>query len=424
VTHHAEPRHRTRVSTSLQESNYALVQADSVFVGILDAAAIFLPVFLVRLGASGEQVGLLTALPALTAFVLAIPMGRWLQRRRNIVPWYSRLRLVGWLSYAAMALATVLAPADLAVPAMLAVWAAASLPLTAGQIAFPIVMDGVSGPQGRYDLLGRRWAIMGVVTALTVVAAGQALGLLAFPSNFEWLMVGFSLSGLVSFAISRRIVIPDQVPLPGAPTVSLSVRLRTFVSLVAAESPFLSYELRAFVYTAGVGLTMPLLPLFYVQELHAPDAWIGIIGAGQSAGAVGGYLLARRTSQRLGGAAVLLPSLLLAALVPAGMAVLNTLPPVAAFAVVGGAATAGAYLALFDELMQRVPRRHGVTFSAVDQSAKNFALIVSPVAGGLLAVTLGVRAGLEVAALVALCGFALFALHWRADQRRTAAVVR
>jgi hypothetical protein len=423
VTYRLGSRRGVAVPTSLQAGNYALVQADSIFVGIVSAAGTFLPVFLVRLGASGEQVGLLTALPALTVFVLAIPLGRWLQRRRNIVPWYSRLRLVGSLSYAAMALAAVLAPADLAVPAMLVVWAAASLPSTAGLVAFPIVMDGAAGPQGRYDLLGRRWAIMGLVTALTVVAAGQALGALAFPGNFEWLLVGFSFAGVASFAMSRRIIIPDQVPLPHAATTSVSVRLRAFVSLVAAESPFLGYELRAFVYTAGVGLTLPLLPLFYVREVHAPDAWIGIIGAGQSAGAVGGYLLARRISQRLGGAAVLLPSLLVAALVPAGMALLNTLPPVAALTVVGGAATAGASLALFDELMKRVPRRYGVTFSAVDQSAQNLALIVAPVAGGLLAVTIGVRAGLAVAAVVALGGFALFALHWRAEQRRTATAV-
>jgi hypothetical protein len=32
-----------------------------------------------RLGATGNDAGLLTALPALAAFPLAIPLGRWLQ---------------------------------------------------------------------------------------------------------------------------------------------------------------------------------------------------------------------------------------------------------------------------------------------------------------------------------------------------------
>ena len=398
--------------------NYTLVQVDSVFVGLVSVAGTFLPVFLVRMGATGTEIGLLTSIPALTAFVLAIPLGRWLQGRRNIVPWYSRLRLVAWSSYGVIAIAVVLLPATLAVPASLVVWAAASLPSTAGLVAFPIVMDGAAGPHGRFDLLGRRWATAGVATTVAVVVAGQALGLVAFPANFELLLIGCSLAGVGSFLISRRFVIPDQVPLPGEPATTLRSRLRGFLDPIRTHPTFLGFELRAFVYTAGVGLATPLLPLLYVNEIHAPDGWIGIIGAAQSVGGVGGYLVARRISRRRSGAAVLLPSLLVAALVPAVMAPLGWLPAVAVVALVGGLATAGAQLALFNELMKRVPRTRGVTFSSVDQTLQNMALIVAPSAGGVLAVTIGVRYGLVVAAVVAVCGFVLFALDWRAEGRR------
>jgi MFS family permease len=398
-------------------ANYTLVQADSVFVGLVSVAGTFVPVFLVRLGASGTEIGLLTSVPALTAFLLAIPFGRWLQGRRNIVPWYSRLRLVGWLSYALMAVTAALLPAELAVPAILIVWAAASLPSTAGLVAFPIVMDGAAGPHGRFDLLGRRWAIAGVATTVGVVVAGQALGLVAFPANFQLLLVGCSLAGVGSFLLSRRIVIPDQVRPPGEAPTAIRARLRTVTDPIRGHETFLGYELRAFVYTAGVGVAMPLLPLLYVNEVHAPDGWIGIIGAAQAVGGVAGYLLARRASRRRGGTAVLLPSLLGAALVPAAMAMVGSLPVLAGLALVGGLATAGAQLALFNELMKRVPREHGVTFSSVDQSLQNLALIVAPTVGGLLAVTIGVRYGLVVAALVALVGFALFAREWRLGRR-------
>ena len=203
----------------LQVRNWAVVQADSVFVGIVTAAGTFLPVFLVRLGGSGTAVALLTAVPALTAFALAIPFGRWLQTRRNIVPWYSRLRLAAWSSYAIMALVAARLPAGSAVPVMLVVWALASLPSTAGLVAFPIVMDGAAGPNGRFDLLGRRWAIAGVSTAVAVALGGQLLNLLAFPTNFEVLFVGITLAGVGSFLLSRRIVLEDQprAAPPGAP---------------------------------------------------------------------------------------------------------------------------------------------------------------------------------------------------------------
>jgi predicted MFS family arabinose efflux permease len=171
------------------------------------------------------------------------------------------------------------------------------------------------------------------------------------------------------------------------------------------------------VFTAALGFAAPLLPLFYVRELGAPDAWIGVIGAAQSAGGVCGYLIARRISHRRSGFAVLLPSMLVASLAPAAMAALHSLPLVAGVALVAGIAIAGTQLALFDELMKRVPRAHGVTFSSVDQSLQNLALIVAPSLGGVLAVTIGVRAGLVAAALVALGGFALFALDWRSARR-------
>src|SRR5206468_11071644 len=105
--------------TSTQARNWALVQVDSVFIGIVTASGTFLPVFLLRLGASANDVGLLTALPALTAFALAIPLGRWLQGRRNIVPWYSRMRLLAWLSYALIAGVAALLPREQAIPLIL-----------------------------------------------------------------------------------------------------------------------------------------------------------------------------------------------------------------------------------------------------------------------------------------------------------------
>jgi predicted MFS family arabinose efflux permease len=401
--------------------NYTLVQLDSVFVGLVSVAGTFLPVFLVRLGASGTEIGLLTSVPALTAFLLAIPFGRWLQGRRNLVRWYSRLRLVAWLSYGAMAVVAAVFPRDLAVPVMLVVWAAASLPSTAGLVAFPIVMDGAAGPHGRFDLLGRRWAIAGVATTVGVVVAGQALGLVGFPVNFQLLLVGCSIAGVGSFLVSRRIVIPDQARPSGERPTAARDRLRTFVGLIRGHETFLGFELRTFVYTAGVGLALPLLPLLYVNEVHAPDGWIGIIGAAQSVGGVGGYLVARHASRRRGGTAVLLPSLLVAALVPAVVSLAGWLPLLAGLALVGGLATAAAQLALFNELMKRVPPEHGVTFSSVHQSLQNLALIVAPSVGGVLAITIGVRPGLVVAALVALAGFALFARDWRAGRRVTAA---
>jgi MFS family permease len=244
------------------------------------------------------------------------------------------------------------------------------------------------------------------------VVAGQALTILRFPTNFEWLFVAISLAGVGSYVITRQIVLPDQEtgPRPSAP--SALARIRVPVQIVRANPSFVRFELRSFVYTASTGFAMPLLPLFYVHEMHAPNGWIGIIGASQSAGAVIGYLLVRRLSRRRSGAGILLPALLATAAVPATLSVLSWLPAVAAAGFVGGLAAAGAQLALFDELMRRIPRQHGVTFSSVDQSIQNFALIAAPFLSGLLEAVIGIRIGLLAAGAIGLGAFALFADDW------------
>src|SRR5688572_2087989 len=140
-----------------QKQNFRNVQIDAVGVSISNVAAPFLPVFLTRLGATNFQVGLLTSMPGVTGLVLAIIAGRFLQSRRDIVPWYSLARLFVISCYALTGLFTFILSREYAVIATLAVWAFATLPQTVLAVAFSVVMNAVAGPEGRYALLSRRW---------------------------------------------------------------------------------------------------------------------------------------------------------------------------------------------------------------------------------------------------------------------------
>ena len=92
----------------IQKRNFRNVQIDGVGVSISSVSAPFLPVFLTRLGASNFQVGLLTSMPGVTGLILALIVGRFLQTRRNIVPWYSLSRLLVILCYALTGILTLL----------------------------------------------------------------------------------------------------------------------------------------------------------------------------------------------------------------------------------------------------------------------------------------------------------------------------
>src|ERR1044071_8455239 len=97
----------TEAEVEVQKRNFRYVQIDAIGVSISNVAAPFLPVFLTRLGASNFQVGLLSSMPGMTGLVLAIVVGRFLQTRRNVVPWYSLSRLMVILCYALTGILTL-----------------------------------------------------------------------------------------------------------------------------------------------------------------------------------------------------------------------------------------------------------------------------------------------------------------------------
>jgi len=222
-----------------------------------------------------------------------------------------------------------------------------------------------------------------------------------------------TLAGAGSFLQSHRIVIADQAPRPSGTVEPLRQRVTGLWSLVLANRSFVRYELRSLAYTVAVGLSLPILPLFYVHELSAPDAWIGAIGAAQSAGGVLGYVAARQLARRRGPTMTLLPSMLVMAAAPAILSTTGWLPAAAIIAFVVGLASAGVQLAMFDQLMRRVPIDQGVTFSSVDQSVQNFALVLAPNIGGVIALALGARTALLAVALMGAIAFALFAWNAR-----------
>jgi len=197
------------VPASVNKKNFVNVQIDAIGIGLASAAAPFLPVFLTRLGASNLQVSLLTTMPAITGFLLSILIGRFLQTRRKIVPWFSAARLMVILSYAFTGIITFILPQDQAIFGILAIWAIATLPQTIVAIAFSVVMNAVAGPASRYELMTRRWSILGFTTSLTVIIAGQILDNLGFPINDQLIFTGLSVGGLISFYFSSHIDLPD-----------------------------------------------------------------------------------------------------------------------------------------------------------------------------------------------------------------------
>ena len=395
-------------SSAVRRHNYVAIQLESAAMGVANAAGIYLPVFLVRSGATNFEISLLTAIPALAGFLLSIPLGTYIQGRRNVVPWYARSRALAQLVYAATAVAVFFVPPEDAVVIVLVLWAFMTIPSTIGMVAFYAVMDGAAGPRGRYDLLSMRWSVMGLTTAITVAITGVLLDLVTFPLNYQIVFVVFSVAGVIASSFASRIRLPDHPPVVHQPGASLGTRLRGFVSLLEGHRAFLGFVMRHFVFTFGLRLATPLFPLWYVREANASDAWVGIIGMASSLTLLFGYNFWRRQSRRRSTRSLVIATTVGAALYPILLALTTELVAIVAITAYGAAVYAGIDLVLFDLLMRTITPRYSVTLTSVETSIQNLASIIAPLLGGLIADRAGIDVGLYVAGAGALAGALMF----------------
>ena len=392
----------------IQKRNFRYVQVDGIGVSIANVAAPFLPVFLARLGASNFQVGLLTSMPGVTGLILAILVGRFLQTRKNIVPWYSLSRLLVISCYALTGLLTFALSKEYAVIATLAIWAFATLPQTALAVAFSVLMNAVAGPEGRYALLSRRWAIFGLTTVVMTFFVTRTIDLAKFPYNYSLMFLGLSLGGLISFYFSRKIAVQDQTPLALAPASSVFDTARNYFSLIRGAPAFTSFATKKFVYYSAIMLGQPIMPLFFVREVKATDSQIGTITMAMNIVMLAGYFIWPWSSRKYGGRFVLLATTLGMVLYPALTAATPQVPLIIVYAGIAGLFQAGLDLVFFDELMKTVPQEYSATFVSLVHSMQYLSAIVAPLVGTWLADYIGLGGALWVSAGLRLFGFLLF----------------
>jgi len=395
---------------TVQRDNFYYVQIDAIGIGLANAASPFLPVFLTRLGASNFEVGLLTAMPAATGLILAIVVGNFLQKQRNIVPWFSAARLLVVSAYAATGLAPFLVPQEALVTTILLIWAVATIPQTAVAVGFSVVMNAVAGPSYRYELMSRRWSVLGFTTAVTVALAGQVLDRIGFPLNYQVVFVCLSIGGLVSYFFSSRLVIPDTPQHVSPPGRSLGQRSRDYIRLIRDHPDFINFSIKRFVFLTGQTLAIPLFPLYFVREVNANDAAIGFINTAQTAVLLIGYFLWTRQTRLRGSRFVLLTTTLGLSLYPALVALTQHVGIIIFLAGLAGIVQAGIDLVFFDELMKTVPVEYSATFVSLAQSMQYTSSVFSPILGTILATQIGLSGALLVSAGIRLAGFLLFAL--------------
>lgn len=391
--------------------NITIVLIEAVFLGILFASDAFLPVFLTRLGASAFQVSLISSMPAVAGLVFSIPMGNFLQNRRRMVSWYSMPRMATAAAYTLTGVVPFLFIAQgTAVIAILGVWAVATIPQVILMITFSVVMNAVAGPERRYDMMAKRWAIVGLTSAVSMAGMGWMLEQIVFPLNYQILFISLAvLGGVFAYYFGNRINLPENTrPRPSQRTPLLQT-LKEYTVLLKKNPSFSKFMRNRFVFMLGMMTANPLFAVYYVRQAHATDSWIGIISTVQMSVMVVGYFFwMRQARKKISNRSILLWTTLGLGLYPALIA---TTQSVQVIALITGAAyffQAGLDLVFFDELMSFVPIEESIQYVSLAQSIQYIATIAGPLLGSFLAGQIGLVGALLVGAVIRGLGFLLF----------------
>jgi hypothetical protein len=397
---------------TVEQRNMRYALRDGFGVGLATGVSTFLSVFLIRLGASAFQVGLLTSMPALTGMILVLPLGQFLSRRQSIVPWYAWSRLCVYSAYAASGVVPFFfEPRDSPLP-ILIIWALISLPQVVLSICFNVVMGTIVGPARRYSLMSRRWSVLGVVSAITVAVVGAALDWISFPLNYQVVLIGSFAGTLIAFISARQLVATTNPtrPAAGGERRAIGKRLRDGLATLRGNRAFGRFLLCQFFFQCAAAMLLPLFPLYWVREVHAPNTWIGAITMAQSGSLLLGYFIWAALSRRGSRDLVLHICMFGLGCYPLLTALTNSVPPLAIYAIGAGIFGAGIDLVLFDMLMSTCSPDQMTTSVAMYQLTAYIAGVGAPLLGTFVADRLGLSPALFFGSGLYFIAGALFVL--------------
>lgn len=390
---------------------------DIAWFGLVAASAIaFLSVYAARLGATGFQIGLLSAAPASVNLLLALPTGRWLEHQRidGAVFWSALLHRAFYLLW--IPLPVLLAPQG-QIWTFVAATLAMSIPGTVLSVGFNALFAEVVPHEWRGHVVGVRNAVMAVVYITISLLAGYILDVLPFPTGYQVVFaigfVGAAMSTLhLRFVVVRSGAPPQSRPAPGAKAAPRAVPRRGWRAIKFAFHPVKALRslarrrtqspaaprilaghfgrvlLALFAFHLAVNLAIPLFPIHWVSQLHLSDRYIGLGTALFYVAVFLGSTQLNRVAQRLGNRRVTALGAAIMALYPTLMAptVGRTLFLIASL--VGGFGWSLAGGALANYLLEEIPadRRpaHLAWYNLVMNAALLLGSLLGPAVGAVL----------------------------------------
>lgn len=390
--------------------NTRYIYLDVTFWGVTNGiAATFTTVFALRLGASDQQVGFISALPALIYMLWYIPAGRLVESARSIRKTALVSVFLLRLQYLLIVLIPFL-PASWRVTVLLAVIMLTGIPLCVANVAVTNMLADVIPPEKRPHVVSRRNIIISLVSAIAAALAGKLLDLLPMPVNYQWMFVIAFVFGNLSLAALSRLVVAD---VPPKPALSLHVRefarqMREMLSVVRASPDFLRFTLAAVVLYTGLIYAWPLFSLWWVNGLKASEGLLGLIATANLLMSIASNFVWARIAEKKGNRFCMVAGFAGVTIMP----VINAMLPSAQWLLLtesfAGLIVPGMTLGIFNTMLEVSPIDRRPTYIAVYSAAINAPTFIAPILATTIAAPLfGVQLALALSTLLRLAALAI-----------------
>ena len=389
-----------------EQRNIRTLYIEAALFGLYSAIpAAFLSVYALRLGASNQAIGLLTALPSLVNVLWLIPSARLIERQRHILTPLLVSALLQGSQYAFIAFLPFL-PQAFQTPVLLAIVALGAMPSGVYAVVINTVLAEVVPSPQRVRILGNRSLLLSMCDAAAVLAGGWFLGLFPLPVNYQILFVIVTALALANVYNLRRLDAP-YAPSGGSATAGLSLaRMREVMARGGEARPFLRFLIAAFVVLFGGWLPRPLFSVYWVRSLNASDWWVGMIMASYSLAAMVGYPIWGRIARGWSSRRLLLVGTLGFVAYPTLTALAPATPFLLLASVIGGLMAPPYNLGLLNGLLDFAPGQHRPTYMAMYAATTSLAAFAGPIVGASLILPLvGIQAAIMAGAFARFLGF-------------------
>jgi len=260
------------IASQVMRNNFRRLYADVLWFGVLAGSTMaFVSIFAARLGASGLQIGLLTAGPALINLFFSLPTGRWLAGRPliGVTFWSALLQRLG---YVALISLPCLLGSGGQILALILITLLMSLPGTTLAIGFNSLFADVVPDEWRAEVVGKRNALLAVSQTFSTLLSGELLDRIVFPLNYQIVFGLGAIGAAMSTFYLARLQYNQAVPQRDRQASTWRSLVR-FDLLRGRFGLFLTSYLLFYTFQY---MCLPLFPLVYVNTLKLSDGMISL----------------------------------------------------------------------------------------------------------------------------------------------------